>query len=630
MYRQPALEKPFARWLSGGGPLADRHSPKETHPWYLVLWLTGVDYFSTLGYQPGIALLAAGALAPLSTGILVAVTLLGALPVYSQVASRSYAGQGSIAMLENLLPGWAGKLFVLVLLGFAGTDFIITMTLSAADAAQHAIENPYLNPYLGEHRIYLTVGLLALLAAVFLKGFREAIHFAVAVAVPYLLLNLIVLIRSVSEILRRPELIHAWDTELLIHGDWTMLLIASALIFPRLALGMSGFETGVSVMPLIAGATIQERVRATRLLLATAALIMSIYLVLSSLATTLLIPVDLARFGGPAYGRAIAYLAHEFMGNSFGTVYDIATITILWFAGASAMAGLISLVPRYLPRFGMAPHWVSYRRPLVILLFAITVIITLVFRADVQAQAGAYATGVLMLILSAAVAVALALWRENRRVLCIYFWIVSAIFAFALVDNVIERPDGAIIASIFIAIMLVVSGVSRHLRSTELRVAEMTFADEDTVRLWKGIAGKKINLAPLRTNTPEARNRKAAEILKHYHPRGPLGFIHVKLLDNRSEFLAPIQVRVWKERDDYVIEVNGAIAIANTIAYISELVDPISIFLGLTRQNLMTQSFRFLLFGEGETGLLVYSILLKYWKSTPEEDVRPLIFLMSE
>ena len=158
MYRQPALEKPFVRWLSGGGPLAGRHSPKENHPWYLVLWLTGVDYFSTLGYQPGIALLAAGTLAPLSTAILVAVTLLGALPVYSQVASRSYAGQGSIAMLENLLPGWAGKLFVLVLLGFAGTDFIITMTLSAADAAQHAIENPYLNPYLGEHRIYLTVG----------------------------------------------------------------------------------------------------------------------------------------------------------------------------------------------------------------------------------------------------------------------------------------------------------------------------------------------------------------------------------------------------------------------------------------------------------------------------------------
>src|SRR6267142_1611241 len=588
MHEKPAVEKPFARWLGGGGPLGDRHAPTETHPWYLVLWLTGVDYFSTLGYQPGIALLAAGALAPLSTGILVAVTLFGALPVYCQVAARSYAGQGSIAMLENLLPGWAGKLFVLVLLGFAGTDFVITMTLSAADAAQHAIENPYLHPYLGEHRIYLTLGLLARLSAVFLKGFREAIDFAVVVAVPYLLLNLVVLLRGAIEIARRPELISAWSGELLVHGDWTALLIMSALMFPRLALGLSGFVT------------------------------------------TLLIPADAVALGGPAYGRAIAYLAHQFLGNKFGTVYDMATITILWFAGASAMAGLISLVPRYLPRFGMAPQWVSYRRPLVILLFAITVIITLVFQADVQAQAGAYATGVLMLMLSAGVAVALALWHEARRVLSIYFWIVSAIFAFALVDNVIERPDGPIIACVFIAIMLVMSAISRYLRSTELRVSEVTFADSETVLLWKGIVGKKVNLAPLRTNTPEARDRKAAEIREHYEARGPLGFIHVKLLDNRSEFLSPIQLRVWKERDDYVIEVHGAIAIANTIACVSELVDPISIFLGLTRQNLMSQSLRFLLLGEGETGLIVYAILVKYWKSTPEDDVRPLIFLMSE
>src|SRR6266545_256534 len=210
MRRTAPPKTALGRWLFHGGSLEEAHGHHKTHPWYLVLWLTGVDYFSTLGYQPGIALLAAGGLAPIATAILIAVTLLGALPVYSQVALRSFVGQGSIAMLENLLSGWRAKIFVLVLLGFAGTDFIITMTLSAADAAQHAIENPYLNPYLGEHRIYLTVGLLALLAAVFIKGFSEAIHFAVAVAVPYLLLNLIVLIRSASEIIRRPELTFAW------------------------------------------------------------------------------------------------------------------------------------------------------------------------------------------------------------------------------------------------------------------------------------------------------------------------------------------------------------------------------------------------------------------------------------
>lgn len=607
-----------------------QHEHAETHSWMLVLWLTGVDYFSTLGYQPGIALLAAGALSPLATGILVLVTLLGALPVYGQVAFRSYAGQGSIAMLENLLPGWFGKAFVLVLLGFAGTDFVITMTLSAADAAQHAIENPYLQPYLGEARVALTLGLLALLAIVFLRGFLEAIGLAAAVAIPYLLLNLVVLVRGLIEIARRPETLDSWSADLLARGDWTMVLIASGLIFPKLALGMSGFETGVSVMPLVSGATVKERVRATRLLLASAACIMSIYLVLSSFVTTLLIPTYAYASGGAASGRAIAYLAHTMLGSAFGTIYDISTISILWFAGASAMAGLINLVPRYLPRFGMAPQWVAFRRPLVIVLVLIAVVVTLAFQADVEAQAGAYATGVLVLMLSAGVAVALTLWRESHSWLSAYFWIISAVFTFALIDNVIERPDGVIIASIFIAGVLLCSGVSRYLRSTELRVSDVTFADDETVRLWQGLTGKKVNLVPLRTITPAARERKAAELRTYYAPRGPLAFIHVSLLDNRSEFLAPLRLRVTQQRDDYVIEVSGAIAIANTIAYVSELVDPISIFLGLTRQNLMTQSFRFLLFGEGETGLLVYTILLKHWESTVEDDVRPLIFLMSE
>ncbi len=647
----------FGRWLFSGGSLDGHHADHKTHQWYMVLWLTGVDYFSTLGYQPGIALIAAGAISPMATMLLVVVTLLCALPVYAQVASRSYAGQGSIAMLENLLTGWWSKIFVLVLIGFAATDFIITMTLSAADAAQHAIENPLLHHYLEGHMMAITIGLLALLAIVFIKGFAEALGLAAAIAVPYLLLNVIVLVRGFMEIFSHPELIANWQSALWSHpkvsGSLPALLALTAFTFPKLALGLSGFETGVSVMPLVKGGAKDDgqeghleeaghapvaRIKNTRKLLAAAALIMSVLLIASSFVTTLLVKKEDYE-GGKASGRVLAFLAHEYLGHVFGSIYDLSTILILWFAGASAMAGLLNLIPRYLPRFGMAPRWTAYRRPLVIVLFVICVIVTVIFKANVEAQGGAYATGVLALMLSAAIAVALALrkksddplidgerslWKSN------YFWLVSAVFAFTFVDNIIERHDGIIISAVFILVVIIISAISRYQRATELRVAQFQFVDEASKEVWKQIVNKKVNLVPLRTSSPEHRVRKEKEIRQHYQVLGPMAFVHVTFMDNRSEFLAPLTVRVFRELDDYVVEVHGAIAIANTIAYISELIDPISIFVGLTRQNLMSQSTKYLLFGEGETGMMIYKILLRYWEWTPEDDVRPMIFLMSE
>ncbi len=626
-------------WLHSGERLDEgqAHRAHRSHPWYLVLWLTGVDYFSTLGYQPGIALLAAGALSPVATAILVTVTLACALPIYGQVARRSFAGQGSIALLENLLPGWGGKLLVLALLGFAGTDFIITMTLSAADAAQHAIENPFLHPYVGEARLALTIALLLVLALVFLRGFAEAIGLAVAVGVPYLVLNGIVLARALVEVFQRPELLDNWKRALDAHGDWTGLVAAGVLVFPRLALGLSGFETGVSVMPLVRGASGDElsaapagRIRNTRKLLAAAALIMSALLICSSFVTTLLIPPEDYRAGGPASGRALAFLAHKLLGAVFGSIYDVATILILWFAGASAMAGLLHLVPRYLPRFGMAPRWAAYPRPLVLVLFAVCLAVTLAFDADVEAQSGAYATGVLVLMLSAAAAAALALWKESARAGGLYCWLVTAVFAYTLADNVLERPDGIIIASIFIALVVAVSLLSRWWRSTELRVADLDFADQESARLWEALRGKKVNLVPVRDLDPARRRLKAAGIRRHYAIAGPLAFVSVELLDNRSEFLASLRVRVRQEDGGYLIQVSQATAVANTIACLSELIDPVRLFLGLSRQNLIGQALRFLFLGEGETGVMVYTILVRYWEWTPEEDVRPLIFLMSD
>ncbi|MGB2623747.1 MAG: hypothetical protein WA857_12465 [Candidatus Acidiferrum sp.] len=643
------------RWFFRGGRLEETAPVKETYPWYLVIWLTGVDYFSSLAYQPGIALLAVGVLAPPATLILVLVTLAGALPVYSQVAYRSFAGQGSIAILENLLTGWRAKIFALVLIGFAATDFVITMTLSAADAARHAIENPYFRPFVGDRHELITLGLLTLLALVFVIGFREAIRFATAVAVPYILLNFVVLGVGLLRISQHPSLIASWRFSLTAHYDWTGLFIASAFVFPKLALGLSGFETGVSVMPMVANGEPEPvessapghvspapplgRIKNTRKLLVFAAALMGLLLILSSFVTTLLIsPAAYAR-GGPASGRATAYLAHQLLGSVFGTIYDISTILILWFAGASAMTGLINLIPRYLPRFGMAPRWVSYRRPMVVALFAIDVLVTHIFHASVDAQGGAYATGVLVLILSAAVAVTISLWREFREqsprkirglLETGYFFVVSLVFAYTLTANIIERPDGVYISAAFVFTVLTLGAVSRYFRSKELRVSEVMFTDKTSSDLWTSLVGKKVNLVPFESHTPSARLAKMNQIRSNYQITGPLAFLHVRLIDNRSEFVAPLRLSVRREGENFVIHVRGAVAIANSIAYLSELIEPKSIFLELTRQNLMMQSLRYLFWGEGEIGLMVYSILVHYWEwaRSPAQS-QPTLYLMS-
>ena len=634
----------WGRWFSSGGRIDEPHHIGRGYPWYKVVCLTGVDYFSTLAYQAGIALVAAGLLAPVATLALVLVTLLGALPVYCVVARRSFVGQGSIAMLEHLLGGWKSKIFVLVLIGFATTDFVITMTLSAADAARHAVANSFLHPYLGNSQFGITVLLLFILAVVFFIGFREAINLAVAIVIPFLGLNLFVLGVGLYRILQRPAMVLHWRAAMLAstgNNSWMAVIILASILFPKLALGLSGFETGVSVMPLVQSTAEDARrpvptgrIRNTRKMLIAAAVIMSFFLLLSSFVTTMLIPPSAYEAGGPAAGRAIAYLAHQMFGGVFGSIYDLSTILILWFAGASAMAGLINLIPRYLPRFGMAPLWVAYRRPMVALLLIVDLIVTLVFHANVDAQAGAYATGVLVLILSAAIAVTIAFWREfkekrdsNTLILTILFFIVAVVFVYTTIDNIFERPDGVIISSIFVFVILAFSAISRYQRAQELRVQDMEFVDESSARLWSTIAAKKVCLVPTSFSGEGYRMRKAEEINRNYRVTEPLAFVHTHLIDNRSEFVSRLRVSVTKERDHYVIEVWGAVAIANTIAFIAELLDPVSIFVVLSGQNLMQQSLRYLFWGEGEVGMLVYAILVHYWNWNGRKADRPTLFL---
>jgi len=618
----------FKEWLLQGhvrqaeGPHV-RHVEHHTHPWWQVMCLTGVDYFSTLGYQPGIAALAAGLLAPVATLILVLVTLVGALPIYRRVAAESPHGEGSIAMLERVLSWWKGKLFVLCLLGFVATDFIITITLSAADASAHAIENPFVPGFIHGQRIAITLFLVALLGAVFLKGFGEAISLAVGLVAIYLLLNCVVVVASFRVIFAHPGVAHDWQHALFAsHGNPLAMVAISLVLFPRLALGLSGFETGVAVMPLVRGGATDDsahpegRIQNTRKLLVTAAVIMSIFLITTSFATTVLIPADQFKEGGQANGRALAFLAHQYLGGGFGTLYDISTILILWFAGASAMAGLLNIVPRYLPRYGMAPDWTRATRPLVLVFTAIAFAVTLLFRADVNKQGGAYATGVLVLITSAAVAVALSVRRLKSRPLSIAFVAIALVFAYTTVVNVFERPEGMKIASFFIGAIIVTSFVSRVRRSTELRATEIVL--DETARRFLEEAARDGAIRFI-ANQPDARDigkyfekEKEQREDNHIPPDDPVLFLEVTIRD-ASEFAPELLVHGAEVGGYRVLRVESA-AIANAIAafllYVRDTTGIIpDVYFGWGEGNPVIYLGRFFLFGDGDIAPITREVL---------------------
>jgi hypothetical protein len=634
----------FIRWLlekdgqGKEGPYR-KEEPHHNHPWWQIMCLTGVDYFSTLGYQPGIAALAAGALSPVATLILVLLTLFGALPIYRRVAAISPHGEGSIAMLEHLLSWWQGKLLVLCLLGFVATDFIITITLSAADATAHIIENPLVPEFLHGQAISITLVLVALLGAVFLRGFREAIGIAVFLVAVYLLLNLVTISVGVHQILNNPAVITNWQTALFAnHSNPLIMLGVSALLFPKLALGLSGFETGVAVMPLVRGKSSDTeehprgRIRNTHKLLTAAAGIMSFFLIASSLVTTLLIPAAEFQPEGKASGRALAYLAHLYLGNGFGTIYDLSTISILWFAGASAMAGLLNIVPRYLPRYGMAPDWTRATRPLVLVYIAIAFVVTLLFKADVDAQGGAYATGVLVLMSSAAFAVTLSARHQRSKRATLAFGAITLVFIYTTIINIIERPEGIRIAAFFIGTIIVTSLVSRVWRSTELR-AELIEMDETARRF---IAEEEesqdtIRLIANRLNEGNEREYflKEKEVREDNHipPTDSVLFLEIQISD-ASEFAEIIRVKGVQVGDYRILRAQSAAvpnAIAAILLYIRDQTGKLPhAYFGWIEGNPIQYLLRFMLFGEGDIAVVTREVLRKAEKN-PER--RPAIHI---
>ncbi len=660
--------------------------------WLWVMCLTGVDYFSTLGYQPSIAYVSAGLLAPLATVVLVAVTLLGAYPVYAFVARCSAEGQGSIGMLANLVRGWGGKVLVLTLLGFAATDFVITKTLSAADAAKHLIENPNWpippgpdGP--GREQLLVTAFLLVLLGAFFMRGFREVIGLAVGITAVYLVLNVLVIGAGLVYIAGHPHLLTDW-WRAVGAGDWHLshnplgtgggsgwlgLAVVVLVIFPKLALGLSGFETGVAVMPLIKGDPTDTRqnpagrVRSTKKLLLLAALIMSVLLLGSSLVVSTLIPPgdllypDPARPGQylapddwpkdvakpakapAAYERALAYLAHgenknhnvaPFFGEKFGTVYDLSTVVILWFAGASAMAGLLNLIPKYLPRYGMAPEWAQAIRPLVLLLTGINLFVTWVFNADVTAQGDAYATGVLMLISSACVATMIEKWRTRAgslfgRRLSVRFLLITVVFAYTTTAVVVEKPVGMVISLCFIAAIMATSLVSRVVRSRELRFAGFQVKDASSKFLWDTI--RHLDLTVLVPHRPGRRTlaEKEADIRRaHRIPDSQMVvFVEVKLAD-ASNFVNEPVIGITQEGGRYTLKITGASSIAHTLAAVSlemaKVGHPPEIHFGWTDETPWSGTLGFLLFGEGNVPWMVRELIRR---AEPDVAKRPHVIV---
>jgi hypothetical protein len=418
------------------------------------------------------------------------------------------------------------------------------------------------------------------------------------------------------------------------HGSPLAMVAFALLVFPKLALGLSGFETGVAVMPHIQGdpddteERPRGRIRGARRLLTTAAVIMSVFLLTTSFITTLLIPAAAFRPGGEANGRALAYLAHASLGGGFGSVYDASTIAILWFAGASAMAGLLNLIPRYLPRYGMAPNWAGAVRPLVLVLTAVGFLVTWLFHASVDAQGGAYATGVLVLITSAAVAVTLAARRAGQRRLAVAFGVIAAIFLYTTGANVVERPDGVKIALCFIAAILLVSLVSRLSRSLELRVTEVRL-DAKADLFVRDCSRRKLRLV---ANEPD--NRDADEYREklwqiradHDLPDEDIVFVEVTVLDP-SEFESELDVHGEVRENRYRVLTLQSTSVANALAalllHVRDMTGCVPhIYFEWTEGNPLANLLRFLFTGSGEVAPVTREVLRE---AEPDRRRRPRV-----
>jgi hypothetical protein len=673
-----------------------RQRPHTEAAWGGVLCVVALDYLSTLAYQPSIAFHAAGLLAPLATVVVVLVTLFAALPVYLYVAGRSPLGGGVVSLLERLIPGWRGKLLVVILLGFTATDFVFTRTFSASAAAEHLIHNPephwqnaldHLAEWCGEYGTtidtpfkdwlsrhadkQLVVTLIVLLfssvpAALFFRGFtRGLLRLAIGVVVAYLALSAVILGCGIVHLSGHPEIVSNWWDRVLA-GDWQSpgaphvpqtagaLTAAAFALFPKLALGLSGFELSMIVMPIVRGSPRDDprspagRIRATRKMLIAVALLGSVALLASAAVTSLLVPPDAFSAEGGASYRALAYLAHggpithgepnaslgPLFGQAFGTVYDLSVVAILCLTGMSIGIGLRDHIPPYLHRLGMELNWAASWGTLVYLFVAIKFVVTVYFRADLEAQRFAYATAVLALLTAAAMACALDRWQTKARAPTVrqFPWLFGAIalgFAAATSQAVWTQPAGLKIAGLFVVAIVTTSMVSRALRSTELRFHGFEYVGENSRFLWESLRTMDFPvLVPHRSGQMSLADKEAT--IREYHrlpPEVPVVFVEVELGDPSGFDTLPL-LDVVREDGRFVIQVERCTSIAHVLAAValemSKVSVPPELHFGWSGERPLTANLHFVLFGHGNVPWMVYYLL---GRAEPNPERRPRVII---
>lgn len=670
-------------------PVADK--TRKSAPEYFWLWvmcLLGLDYFSTLAYQPSITFEVAGPLGPIATALVVVATLFGALPIYCYLAKRSPGGAGSMGLLEELVRGWRGKTLILLLLGFAATDFVVLKSLSLSDAAVHILKNPHpgwqqwlpdaaawlrdkaeaygVDPKYCTEQLIATL-LLSVLGFVFWfilrRGFnRNVMILAVPLVTVYLVLNGMLLYGGLRYALDHPELIQNWIDRVTsgewghvkpMHASygWWGLLGVSLLFLPNLALGLSGFEMSMILMPQVKGKAGQQppsrRIFNTRLVLITAALIMSVYLLGSTLLTCLFIP-ESAIHDGPASNRALAYIAHgqplsvhvekllPFLGPEFGSFYDLVTIMILCLAGTSVITALASLLPQILLRFGMDFRW-SQRWGLLLISFAgINFLVTIWFRASVEAQRGAYATGVLVMIASAALVSFLDQRRAQRieggfwhGVGVVYFMILAVGFLGIVLAVLVNSASGLWISACFIIAILALSVVSRAFRADELRTIGFEFKDDNSKLLWDSLRLADFPvLVPHRPGRHE-RTVKEKQIRREHQLSPEVDVVVVEAeVDDPSNFFQRLLIEVVQEDKLFVIKVHNCVSVAHALAAIalemSRYSSPPGLHFGWPELDLLSASWSYFAFGEGNIPWKVRELITR---SEPDPSKRPRVIV---